>query len=53
MGFRTGKVPTPLRRLLIRVLVGAEWVGDKSSKALVPLAPEYSRLQEFIDSLQS
>lgn len=53
VGFRTGKVPTPLRRLLVRVLVGAEWVGDKSSKALVPLAPEYSRLQEFIDSLQS
>lgn len=53
VGVRTGGVPTPLRRLLIRVLVGAEWVGDESSKALVPLAPEYSRLQEFIDSLQS
>ena len=51
VGVRTGGVPTPLRRLVIGVLVGAEWVPD--TKAPVPLAPEYSRLQEFIDSLQS
>lgn len=51
VGVRTGRVPTPLRRLVIGVLVGAKWVAD--TKAPVPLAPEYSRLQEFIDSLQS
>ena len=51
VGVRTGRVPTPLRRLLMRVLVGAEWVPD--TKDPVSLGAEYDRLQEFIDSLQS
>ena len=51
VGIRTGGVPTPLRRLLMSVLVGAEWVPD--TKDPVPLGAEYDRLQEFIDSLQS
>lgn len=32
VSFRSGRVPTPLRRLLMSVLVGAEWVGDKGRK---------------------
>ena len=51
VGVRTGGVPTPLRRLLMWVLVGAEWVPD--TKDPVSLGAEYDRLQEFIDSLQS
>jgi hypothetical protein len=51
VGVRTGRVPNPLRRLLIRVLVGAKWVPD--IKDPVSLGAEYDRLQEFIDSLQS
>lgn len=45
VGVRTEGVPTPLRRLLIRVLVGAEWVPDGvSKKPRTPLGPEYDRL---------
>lgn len=51
VGVRTGRVPTSLRRLLMWVLVGAEWVPD--TKDPVSLGAEYDRLQEFIDSLQS
>ncbi len=51
IAIRTGARPNLVRRLLIGVLTGAEWVGDgKSNK---PLAPEYERLAEFIGSLQS
>ena len=50
VSFRSGRVPTPLRRLLMSVLVGAEWVPD--TKDPVSLGAEYDRLQEFIDSLQ-
>jgi hypothetical protein len=49
VGIRTEGVPTPLRRLLIRVLVGAEWVGDEGTKKTrTPLGPEYDRLSEFL-----
>jgi hypothetical protein len=49
VGIRTEGVPTPLRRLLIRVLVGAEWVGDEGTKkSRTPLGPEYDRLSEFL-----
>lgn len=45
VGVRTQSVPTPLRRLLIRVLMGAEWVGDEGSKKPRPLlGGEYDRL---------
>lgn len=45
VGIRTERVPTPLRRLLIRVLVGAEWVGDgDSKKPPTTLGGEYDRL---------
>jgi hypothetical protein len=45
LGVRTQGVPTPLRRLLIRVLVGAEWVPDEGSKKpRAPSGPEYDRL---------
>jgi len=46
VGIRTEGVPTPLRRLLIRVLVGAEWVGDEGTRP--SLGPEYDRLSEFL-----
>jgi hypothetical protein len=49
VGIRTEGVPTPLRRLLIRVLVGAEWVGDEGTKKPRPsLGGEYDRLSEFL-----
>lgn len=45
VSFRSGRVPTPLRRLLMRVLVGAEWVGDKGrKKPPTTLGAEYDRL---------
>ncbi len=46
VGIRTQSVPTPLRRLLIRVLGGGtEWVGDEGSKKPRTLVgPEYDRL---------
>lgn len=46
VGIRTGRVPTPLRRLLIRVLMGAEWVADTVEP--VSFGPEYDRLSEFL-----
>jgi len=46
VGVRTGGVPTPLRRLLIRVLVGAEWVADTVEP--ISFGPEYDRLSEFL-----
>jgi hypothetical protein len=51
IAIRTGARPNPVRRLLIGVLTGAEWVGDGKSNR--PPAPEYERLAEFIGSLQS
>jgi hypothetical protein len=46
VGVRTEAVPTTLRRLLIRVLVGAEWVADTVGP--VSFGPEYDRLSEFL-----
>jgi hypothetical protein len=51
IAIRTGARPNPVRRLLIGVLTGAEWMGDGKSNR--PPAPEYERLAEFIGSLQS
>jgi hypothetical protein len=50
---RTAIRPNPVRRLLISVLTGAEWVADgNSKKAQVSLGPEYDRLAEFLTPIR-
>lgn len=46
---RTMGRPARARRLLLWVLLGAEWVADGNSKAQVFLGPEYDRLAEFLN----
>jgi hypothetical protein len=50
---RTAIKPNLVRRLLISVLTGAEWVADKGDKkAQVSLGPEYNRLAEFLTPIR-
>lgn len=51
IAIRTAARPNWIRRLLIGLLTGAEWVDDK--KIDKPLRPEYERFNEFVSSLQS
>jgi len=47
--------PSWLRRTTVSVLLGAEWIDDKSQKAKAketPLPPEYIRWDEFLSETQ-
>lgn len=47
---RTAIKPNLVRRLLISVLTGAEWVADNANKKTqVSLGPEYDRLADFLN----
>lgn len=47
IAIRTEARPNRIRRLLIGLLTGAEWVDD-NKKVQVSLGPEYDKLAEFI-----
>jgi hypothetical protein len=50
---RTMGRPARVRRLLLGVLLGAEWVADgDNKKTQVSLGPEYDRLAEFLTPIR-
>lgn len=50
---KTTHVPNPIRRLVVKVLLGGEWVPDKKQGGEEILPAEYDRWANFVSEVQN